>query len=349
LKTLRRLFQIHAMRLFARFGNMQRVVASLADPDSSVRWEAVTILAMLPDEVLRAGTAVSASLQNIGSAQGIESITTFLEDQDETVRRTAAWALRKLGWHPSQNTLGAAYWIAMREVNPCVAIGTPAIKPLIQALIGNDSEVRQAAAVALQKIGSAATDDLIVIIQHRGPATYGHWDGIALAASSLGTIGDARAVEPLIAALANDNREVRISAIGALGKLGDPRAVGALVALLENAGRDGELRIAITVVLGKLGDPRAVYPLIAALKRTYESERYLQDALANALRKLYRRGQLGHREKQAIISLKGFVLQRGFNLHSEGAHFFTECASGGTIYEDFPESHSDVPERRFEL
>jgi HEAT repeat protein len=194
LKTLQRLFRIHAMRLFARFGNMQRVLASLADPDWSVRWEAVTILAMLPDEDPRAQALAAESSPTVGDARGIASLITLLEDRDQRVRETAAEALRKLAWHPPQNALGAAYWIARRELQPCVAIGTQAIKPLMQALIGNDREVRRAAAVALQKIGSAATDDLIVVLQHRDPATYDHRDGIALAATSLGAIGDARAV-----------------------------------------------------------------------------------------------------------------------------------------------------------
>jgi len=212
------------MRLFARFGNMQRVVASLADPDWSVRWEAVTILAMLPDEDPRARTAVAESLQNIGDARGFESLINLLEDQNQFIRRNAAEALHK--------------------------------------------------------------------------------------------IGDARAVEPLIAALADAERQVRMSAIAALGKLGDPRSVA---------------------------------PLVAMLKESKVDDTSLRSTLATALRELYGQDRLGQREKNAIISLKGFILQSRINEFQEGANFDAYCASTGGSYDDSPAYYTDVPERRFEL
>ena len=54
------------------------------------------------------------------------------------------------------------------------------------------------------------------------------------AADSLGKLGDPQAVEPLMAALQDENSYVRWLAAGALGVLGDPRAVGPLKELLPN-------------------------------------------------------------------------------------------------------------------
>lgn len=54
------------------------------------------------------------------------------------------------------------------------------------------------------------------------------------AAHALGEIGDARAVDPLIDALQDEDRRVRERAARALGKIGDARAVGPLIEALKN-------------------------------------------------------------------------------------------------------------------
>lgn len=82
------------------------------------------------------------------------------------------------------------------------------------------------------------------------------------AAETLGAIGDPRAVEPLIAALADER--VRITAIEALGTIGDPRAVDPLVSTLNDPER--YRREAAAKALGTIGDPRAIEPLIAVVK-----------------------------------------------------------------------------------
>ena len=61
------------------------------------------------------------------------------------------------------------------------------------------------------------------------------------AAGALGQLGDARAVEPLIAALADRDSAVRVSAAGALGQLGNAQAVEPLIAAL--ADRDSDVRV----------------------------------------------------------------------------------------------------------
>jgi HEAT repeat protein len=78
----------------------------------------------------------------------------------------------------------------------------------------------------------------------------------------LGEIGDARAVEPLIAAL-NDHFYVRWKAVVALGEIGDARAVEPLIAALNDAWC---VQWRAVVALGEIGDARAVEPLIAYLK-----------------------------------------------------------------------------------
>ena len=79
------------------------------------------------------------------------------------------------------------------------------------------------------------------------------------AASALGTVGDSRAVDPLIAAL-DDQMEVNEMAALALGEIGDPRAVESLTKTLGD--ENWEVRSSAAKALEKIGDDRAIDPLI---------------------------------------------------------------------------------------
>jgi HEAT repeat protein len=98
------------------------------------------------------------------------------------------------------------------------------------------------------------------------------------AARALGKIGDARAVEPLIKALKEDEVLVSAEAARALGKIGGARAVEALMKALKEDSRvhspseesqllgveDVRMREEATRALGKIGE-LAVEPLIEAI------------------------------------------------------------------------------------
>ncbi len=76
-------------------------------------------------------------------------------------------------------------------------------------------------------------------------------------------IGIERAVQPLIAALADENPGVRCAAINALTQIGDKRAIEPLVALLTD--KNENVRDAAIRALGAMGDARSVQPLCAVL------------------------------------------------------------------------------------
>jgi len=98
------------------------------------------------------------------------------------------------------------------------------------------------------------------------------------AAGALGDIGDPRAVEPLIAALKNDEFSgVRWIAAEALCKLGAP-AVDPLIGALQH--HNDDVRWKAAVALGEIGDPRAVEPLIALL---CDEDRFVKGRAAHAL------------------------------------------------------------------
>jgi HEAT repeat protein len=90
-------------------------------------------------------------------------------------------------------------------------------------------------------------------------------------------IGDARAVDPLRAALGDPVPEVVRIAANALGKIQDPRAVDALIQALKNP----RARNSAAWNLGKVGDSRAVEPLVEAMKdQDQEFRKWAAEALA---------------------------------------------------------------------
>lgn len=92
-------------------------------------------------------------------------------------------------------------------------------------------------------------------------------------------VKEPRAVEPLLAALADSSKTVRQHAARALGKIGDARAVGGLIATLKDD--DSAVRMEVAEALIKLEG--AVEPLIVALKNDDEP---VQLEVAKALGKI---------------------------------------------------------------
>lgn len=89
------------------------------------------------------------------------------------------------------------------------------------------------------------------------------------AAVSLGSLGDQRAFDPLVAALYDQHWYVRWNAAEALGKLGNQQALEPLLAVFKETkpidSPSRNTRIAAVKALGKLKDERAVPPLLDAL------------------------------------------------------------------------------------
>jgi HEAT repeat protein len=232
------------------------------------------LIAALKDKDVRA--SATEALVKIG-APAMEPLIAALKDKD--VRKAAAEALDHLGWKPAQDESAGWYWMAKHDWDKCVALGALAVEPLIAALKDENSDVRQAAAKALGKIGDPrAVEPLIAALKD-------YYSGVRYAAAdALGRLGwepaqdemagwywmakrdwdkcvalGALAVEPLIAALKDAEWIVREQALGKIGErcgaahraLGDERS---------------DVRQAAAKALGAIGDARAAKPLIAALK-----------------------------------------------------------------------------------
>jgi HEAT repeat protein len=118
--------------------------------------------------------------------------------------------------------------------------GLDAVAPLIHALIHRrDENVKREAADALVIVGPPAVEALchVLTINHK----KAHVISRQIAAWTLGTIGDERAVEPLGEALANDiSTSVRHEAARALARVDGDRAAELLVRATKD--RDEEVR-----------------------------------------------------------------------------------------------------------
>jgi HEAT repeat protein len=100
------------------------------------------------------------------------------------------------------------------------------------------------------------------------------------AADALGRMGE-HALDSLLSALKNKNRDVRIGVIEALGEIKNPRAVPVLVELLKDPSI--EVRWAAAIALGEMKDPAAVESLQVALR---DGDKYVRYGAAIALEKI---------------------------------------------------------------
>ncbi|MFA5100152.1 MAG: HEAT repeat domain-containing protein, partial [Candidatus Omnitrophota bacterium] len=125
--------------------------------------------------------------------------------------------------------------------------------------------------------GAPGLEALIELLRSEDPSVR------YLAIQELGSLGDVRAVEPLIALLYTSiNRDEEISAINALGALKDPQAVEVLNVKLQYSD-EWRVRAYAAKALGLINDPLCVEPLIRALSSDRDSDvrNHIVESLVN--------------------------------------------------------------------
>ncbi len=130
------------------------------------------------------------------------------------------------------------------------------ITSLIQNLNNNDLLVRLNAIEALGDARDARAVEPLV-------AALGDESCGCAASNALVKIGNT-SVEPLIVALKDENMIVRRNAAKALGEMKDARAVEPLIATLKD--EDATVRWQAAKALGEMKDARAIEPLVSTLK-----------------------------------------------------------------------------------
>lgn len=150
---------------------------------------------------------------------------------------SVCWALGELGSEQAVARLGEALRhqdSAAAAAIALVKIGTPGaaraarvyLDPGPEGARGDLGLVKQAIEI-LVAIGQPALEPLLVALRKMPSLTPG-------AAVALGMLADPEAVEPLITALEDKREDVRIAAAGALGRIADPRAAEPLARLLAD-------------------------------------------------------------------------------------------------------------------
>lgn len=152
---------------------------------------------------VRARHNIVHALGKIGDAQAVRALIAATSDGHAQVRMKAVFALGQIGDAKALDALVAR-------------LGDPAL------------EVANTAREVVQGFGEVALMPLI------GALTMESAHARELAASLLGDIGDARAVDALTAALATDNWPVRVAILEALGSIGDRRALPTVQALIDD-------------------------------------------------------------------------------------------------------------------
>ncbi len=210
------------------------LVAALGDSDVQVRRAAILALG-------RRRSPVAPVLRSL------------LTDADATIRTNAATALGQVplveGDAALTQSLAAALKRSLGDPEISVrraAIETLASRPALArhvhpALVGclADAEpvIRQAAAVALGRLGAKSA--VILLIARAGDPSR---DVRTAAATALGALGDSRAQSAVLRLLFDPVDEVRIAAARGLGQLGAGLAVPALGALFESHTASDALR-----------------------------------------------------------------------------------------------------------
>jgi HEAT repeat protein len=159
-----------------------------------------------------------------------------------------------------------------------------ALDALIAALQDDHDMVRRFAAGALGEIGDPAAVPALLEQAQNNPDSGSRSTASAALGSILGTAGGGEdALEVLLKMVDDDDATVRAMAAQSLGKLGDRRATPALLKLLTDS--QYGVRGRAIEALADIGDPDAVEPLAAYYWQTEGDRRTMaEDAWRDALR-----------------------------------------------------------------
>jgi HEAT repeat protein len=198
-----------------------------------------------------------------------EQLIGQLHDPEPSIRAEAAWTLGEAR-DPiaTESLLYALRHDPSIEVRAAAArglgkIGARDAIPALLAGLGDDWEVADRAADALVNLGEASVAPVL------GAFAEPTWSGRGYAASVLGRLRTAAAVEPLIEGLRDEHQDVRSCCAEALGELGDSRATWPLIACLHD--EHWYVRSCAAQALDQIGGPEAV----AALAATLQSDDYI--------------------------------------------------------------------------
>lgn len=203
-----------------------------------------------------AGDHIADLTRRTITATGTQRILDAVERVDP--ERLAGLA-RVLGWLEGEAVQRALTRLLGRDrvrsqiVEALVRYGAGVVPLLVEQMRAEDLETRQAAAVALGRIGD----------RHATPALVRGLDDPELAvaaAGALARLGDPQAFEPLMALLGTSDSGIRQAAIAALNSIGHPSMPARIAPLLEDP--NPLVRESAAKIAGYFGYPECVEAML---------------------------------------------------------------------------------------
>jgi HEAT repeat protein len=269
-----------------RSKTVERLVQALSDPDSDVRWEALSQLrdrlepslfgplikaVRDPDNSVRQ-LAVGA-LADMKTPRAKVALMRLAVDPDADVRYEAVSGLREIldptMTHVMVRAAADRDGYVRRMALGCLAeLKAPDAKELLLSALGDeDADTRYEALSGLQDLLDPSMAAAIVAAAS-DPDTYVR----RTALSSLAQLKVPQARDVLIAGLADEDAEVRYEAASGLSEMLDVGMVDPLLAVIGDD--DDYVRRTAIRALGEIRDPRAVSGLIVALRDHNPDVRY---------------------------------------------------------------------------
>ena len=225
------------------------LVKSLGEPHAPIDVIAETLAALHERYERRygAGDQIATVVRRAMTARATQNLL-------DAVQRVSSDRLRGiacvLGWLDGQSVQRALTrllgqpTIRAQVVEALVRYGSGVVDLLVEQLIAEDLDTRQAAAVALGRIGDRrATGALVAALQDTDLAVP--------AAGALARIGDAAAFEALIALIGHDDSAIRQAVIAALNSIGHADMPQRVLGLLDDP--NALVRESATKIAGYFG------------------------------------------------------------------------------------------------
>jgi HEAT repeat protein len=173
--------------------------------------------------------------------------------------------------------------VKIAPVQSAPQIDIAAVTQAISSLQSSDADIARDAASILGTLGStAAVEPLIAALNNDNG--YFHSVVRAAAAASLGQLSDARALEPLMNAVRDPQAEPSAEAIRALAAIGDARAISTLIDVIRNPSGFylPIARRAAVIALGRFRSEEAISELRSVASAAWE-DLVIREAAENAL------------------------------------------------------------------
>lgn len=215
------------------------------------------------------------ALGRTGDDRAVRHLVAALKDDDSDVRQKVAEALDRLGWQAKNEAEQQLYFIAKKDWDKCLKMNPVMMKELIRVMSDKDPQVRRKATETLGRIENPAVEPLVAALRDDNERVR---DKAAEALIEIGGIGVTQA---FIVALTDRNPYTREKAADALGRIGDSCATKLLVAALNDT--NWKVREKAAEALGRIGDSYAVEPLVAVLE---DDDSDVRQKAAEALDKL---------------------------------------------------------------